>query len=693
MTKQVRTVIAVTLPVVAVGVFLALAWSSAGFRSHLPSITARLPQTLYVLPVVGLVALGVHVAWSRRRDGSGAPDRLVVPPWLASRRWLVTPSSLAVAVIVYLVPLFAHWQAPLRPSPIAGVIPWKDAQVYFFGAHNLLLGESLDSPNSWHPMNTSFLATRFLVTGFDLRWSLVIQAVLVGVASFVAARVVAREFGALAGIMLFAGIYGFASFGLESTLTETLGITFGCLAFAALWEGVRARRPGLALSGLFILTLAFNTRAGAVLLLLGLCLWLARLFRDTARLNLRVLGAGVLAVVIGVAMNAFLVVALGGSVSDLNGNSSLTLYGLVKGNKGWQQLYADYPRLRKLPYSEQTSFAREKVIDELFSHPENLVVGMARSGRDYFRYSEAVIVVPVRNNPTLRYAIYVIAAVVGAVVLAQRWKRSGSARALRDLGLFASVIVAPPMLFGLWDTPVPSWLPLAFGLTVAGFVAYVLLGARGDSPLWSLAVVSTLAIAASVTFVPILDAGPRVYAVTVPFIALSAAGAVAILQRVLVRAPAVTTTAPVQSSRWSLTAPVLAGLIATAIFVVTPIAYLTGDRPQAQSRMCPGGRRATAFTGGVAVHLVRPENQASVDDVAVDSFDLSGIEIQRSLTNLKAGTTLLDTIAVDPRRGLVSVAVIDGDVDAPGGGVLHLCGRYTLDGIFTVFVGKPLVRP
>jgi hypothetical protein len=42
---------------------------------------------------------------------------------------------------------------------------------------------------------------------------------------------------------------------------------------------------------------------------------------------------------------------------------------------------------------------------------------------------------------------------------------------------------------------------------------------------------------------------------------------------------------------------------------------------------------------------------------------------------------------------LVSVAVIDGDVDAPGGGVLHLCGRYTLDGIFTVFVGKPLVRP
>ncbi len=136
----------------------------------------------------------------------------------------MAPGALAGSVIAYLVQLFASWESGGSSwFTIGGVVPWSDSYAYFGGAQRLLFDGQLDGFNSRRPIHAAFLASELAFTNLDLRKTLVIQAVLLGVASYLAARAVARDLGPLAGLALFAGIYGFGRVGVHTVMSETLG--------------------------------------------------------------------------------------------------------------------------------------------------------------------------------------------------------------------------------------------------------------------------------------------------------------------------------------------------------------------------------------------------------------------------------------------------------------------------------------
>jgi hypothetical protein len=322
-----RLGVAVAIPLVVVSLFVAAAFGAERFREGVGRLAPYMPLLLYA-------AVGVLLAWQlATRFVRGDITR-----WSSS--FVAAPLALAGAVVAYLVPLVDRWENGRRAyASVAGVLPYSDARGYYIGAQQLLFDGDLDSFNSRRPLNAAFLTFRLAVTNLDLRWSLVIQAVLLGVASFLAARVVARDLGPVAGMALFAGIYGFAAFGVDTVMSESLGVTLGALALAALWTAVRDRRLWVAAVGLFLLTSGMNARAGAFLLLLALPIFLAWRFRRSERFSWKTLGVTLGAVVAALATNVFLVVLLHGAPSNLNTNFNQSLYGLARGNERWTQIY------------------------------------------------------------------------------------------------------------------------------------------------------------------------------------------------------------------------------------------------------------------------------------------------------------------------------------------------------------------
>ncbi len=236
-TSHWRRAAAFGLPVALVGAFIGLGWTAEWFRQGLGWLA---PHVATLLWVAVAAALGFSLI-RRIVDRSSAPRR--------PRRFgfLSGPSALAGCVIAYLVELFGSWSnGGAAWWTVGGVVPFSDAMAYVGGAQRMLFDGQLDQFNSRRPLHATFLASEFAFTNFDLRTVLVIQAVLLGVASYLAARAIARDIGPLAGLALFAAIYGFARVGVQTASTETMGVTMGALALACLWSAIRRRNIWLA---------------------------------------------------------------------------------------------------------------------------------------------------------------------------------------------------------------------------------------------------------------------------------------------------------------------------------------------------------------------------------------------------------------------------------------------------------------
>jgi hypothetical protein len=678
-----RVGMAIAIPTAVIGAFVCATWWVERFREGVGVLAPYLPLTLYGAVVALLVASAVH-RLLRARLGTRERSR---SPLLHTLAGLF---AFCGAVLVYLVALADRWENSRgQYSAIAGVVPWSDADNYFIGAERLLFSGYLDDWSSRRPLNGAFLADRLAVTNLDLRLAVVIQAILLGAACYIAARTVAQDLGPIAGLALFAGMYSFASFSVETTMSESLGLTLGALAFAALWNAVRDRSVWLSAAGLLLLALALTARPGTVVILLVLPIFFALYLRGGKRLGVRVLGVGAAAIAVAFGLNVLTAAILDGTPSNLNGSFYPTLYGLAKGNEVWRQVYSDYPQTREMSEPQANKFIRARAIEEIRRHPATFIKGLARSTRDHLSYARDTIMAPVALDPLVLYAG---AALGGALAVGVRWRRSRW-RVLLDLALFGGVVLAVPVLFGLWvpERTIEEWLPLVF--VAFGYLAFVVVGTdRIRSSAWTFAVVCFAGIAASLGLTTIRDIGPRVYAATAPFFALAFAGAVAVFARILVAPRDSGRPAPTRSRAWSWLPVALGGGIVVVAIVAAPFAMATVSEPKVRARTCPDGRRAVALTGGVAVHLVsnQPRAEDELDELDLAHFSPEVVEVATSIRDLPPGTTLMQALPLNARY--VTLTVVEGFVEPPGRSVLYLCGQTRLDPYsqLPIFFGKPL---
>ena len=385
---------------------------------------------------------------------------------------------------------------------VGGGVPYADPHIYFGGAERLLFFGDLDVYNSRRPLNAMFLAVRLAVTHLDLRMALVLGAMAAGAATWLAARAVARDLGPVAGFALFVGIFGFARVYGPTPMTEVLGVTLGALALAVIWNTVSTRNRWLAVGGILLLTVALDARSGVVLLPLLLPLWLAYHFRGSGRYDWRVLGACVAAVVVGLSMNYAAVAALGGDTDNVMGNGGLLVYGMAKGKASWNLLdpawhvvFNDHPETWTMSDPERNRFVNAEAREEVLAHPGTFVGAAVQSEFNYLRMAEQEILldVPTGWHGMLKATV----ALAVAVAFSLRWRRDEDRQLLLDLGLFASMVVAVPILvsFVPSNTP-PNWVAPA--LMVTALVAFIGLGTRrlADSPHVVLALLGVGATAA-----------------------------------------------------------------------------------------------------------------------------------------------------------------------------------------------------
>jgi hypothetical protein len=683
------------LPVVLVGTFIVVAWTSGVFRAGLALIAPHLAILLWVA-----VAVGLAVSIGRRFVGA----RMHVFENVAELRVLLVPVALAASIIAYLVRLFASWaDGGSSFFTIGGVVPWSDANTYVGGAQRLLFDGQLDAFNSRRPLQSAFLATELAFTRLDLRGALVLQAILLGVATYLAARAVARDLGPLAGLALFAGIYGFARIGVDTAMTETLGVTFGALAFAALWSAVRSKNVWLIAAGMFLLAFAFNFRPGPVLLLLTLPIPFARFLRGSRRMNWRLLGLSVAAVIVATSANYVAIFIFHGDAGNVNANSGYMVYGMSRGLPGWSsqplswyQLYLDHPEIRNMSETERNRFVNTKARSELTAHPGTFARSYFEGASNYVRGSGAYVTEPVSS---FRFLVYAVAFVLGLLVLIVRWRSSSLQSVLLDAALFGGVVLGLPTIVGAWpyddhtgwgwDTVgLGSYLPSWFGAALCAFayVAFILVGTRRLSlprHLW-LTVVALASIAVSM---PILGLDTvRIFAAAVPFLAVPFAVAVAVIGRVPVRRDEPESTASVAPKRESLGQtwlPVLIGGALTVLAVVgAPIAAVAVAKPAAQPRMCADGQRAEPLIGGVAVRLVGTDRSGGdgLDEVKISDVTsastVRGLQQRGVFGRIHAPVTVVGGIT---ERGHDRIAFVNGAVSATGDSVLYLCGTLVSD--------------
>ena len=625
------------------------AWDRVGSRA------ASLNQSLFDQPgwqswvarmaclalPIGIFAATLTIGWPEwvlaqaYAGGSGVILAAAPALWLAHTRrgWLAISFGLAVTLGLFGLALAALWQdVAIHFNALGGLLPFSDAQGYFFEASRLLDGQPLEW-SARRPLFPAFLAVLLAATG-SLPVALAVMVALNAIGTFLLAREIRISFGAAAAtvatLILFAFYRGDGGNGV--VLTENLGFLLGTLAFTALLRGMRLQELRGYISGAVVLTAALTARAGAFFVLPSLvAVALFCLSPDDRRRRSNTKAA--LATICAVAIAATTLLVWGKTLSNPTAkntafsNYSYVLYGLAVGGKGWGQVMVDHPdakeggEIYKLAY--QAFRAR----------PSGLIEGMARMTRAYL-------------SPREPYH------------------------------MFAFIL----------DGPRTRWLQrLCYLLVVVGFGACMW---YWRDPVHAFALAAAVGHFASIPLVPPIDAGLRVYAATIPVLPLLVAAAIGVAGKGLAkfrrqRAKQKTTLKPAlgMTSRLAeLAALLLVAIIMGASWAV----YMAGKpRTSATRPTCSNGSESLVVRvdNDAVVRVEADESPRAISPTASRESELRRtvgvVELKAEAANIRAGMSL--RFAYDPENGERVWLVGETRRLESQSGWLQICGHYTTD--------------
>lgn len=395
--------------------------------------------------------------------------------------WAILAAAVSIAAAV--LPLFGYWfAARTHPNAIAGVLPWNDAAGYYGCALSVLDGEGLHAFCQRRPAYSLYLAGLMRVAGGELQLALLLQALMNGAAMLVVAYGALRRWGGAAGLVTIAVLAPFAAVTSVATLTENFGFVLGAAGLLLVLSGAERRANWLLATGLFVLSVALNARAGAFLVLPLLVVW--PFFADDMSRGRRWRLSALLAfaVAAGFLPGPLLVALLGGPISEIHSNFSYTLYGLAAGGERWTHT------LRELPgaTSEEIYRAAFALIRE---QPFLLVAGLSQGFLEYLQ--RLLIYIPWEPARVLVGGLW-----VWGIASVFRPRAGDGDRALALL--FVGIALSSPVLSIDGDTRVYAatvavdalFAALGFASLAGGLATHV---HRARTALWGLAVLFAIA--------------------------------------------------------------------------------------------------------------------------------------------------------------------------------------------------------
>ena len=238
---------------------------------------------------------------------------------------------------------------------LGGFFPLTDGAVWWTCGLQLAALGSMPGPYGWvtfdssgyctnRPSHTGLLATLQMLAGFDPHVLLLLLALMIGLGMAYFALEVARTFGWLAAAVTCGLVLAFASQHALSVFTsEATGLFLGLLAAGFFVRFVRTDAWPDALAGIAALSIGLFTRAGALLVLPVLLLWLIRQARPLHGRNRYVfLLGGTGCVAAGYLLQRALLAFFGDPSGGYLSNFSVVLYSLATGSRDWREALVLY---------------------------------------------------------------------------------------------------------------------------------------------------------------------------------------------------------------------------------------------------------------------------------------------------------------------------------------------------------------
>jgi hypothetical protein len=367
--------------------------------------------------------------------------RLGAPRQPGRRAATLFALALAVALLAGATLLRVWLRNETVSVSIAGFYMVSDGSNHYECANGLLDEGRLI--NAWcerRPVYAAMLASLSALTARVWFATMLLQAVLVALCALALARAASRHFGTLVGLASFAMLFAYSrETAFPVSMTENAGLVYGMLGVAFLLDSAtHVERRRLAL-GTALLSLGLVARSGPFLMLPALAVW--AFFRPHPNLAQRWQSAALVlvAATTGPLVQLLLTLAADGSLSNVQGNFSYTLYGLAVGGRGWQAVLADHPELQQLARTDEALAARRiysLAVTAFLDNPRLLLLGLARNAAHFLK-------APMFDTPGAAFlGIVNVFWWVGAVaIVLRRHNAAYSLLGWLSLGLVASASV------------------------------------------------------------------------------------------------------------------------------------------------------------------------------------------------------------------------------------------------------------
>jgi hypothetical protein len=269
---------------------------------------------------------------------------------------------------------------------VGGAYQVSDAMAYWTCANALLdmghFGNATSFTSEWcqrRAIYPNMLSGLAWMAQRNIHTTLLLQAVIVCLGIFVLMRRSSPYIGAIGIALGTTLLLRYATADLfVLTMTENAGLIFGCIGLALLLKSTENRSLAWVVAGVALFSIALNARAGAFFVLPFLVLW-SGIFAYSLKRKVHIwLIATAIATMAGFALQALLVISVGGNPSSSHGNFSYVMYGLSAGGMGWQQVLIDHPEL-----SGKDSLMSKAIYalawENIKLHPELLVQGLVKN--------------------------------------------------------------------------------------------------------------------------------------------------------------------------------------------------------------------------------------------------------------------------------------------------------------------------
>jgi hypothetical protein len=290
-------------------------------------------------------------------------------------------AALSLTLLLFGLTLSFAWTSGYTDTGmIGGLLPYKDAKNYYFGALQILNGLPIEAGIQAvrRPLFPGMLASVLWLTGSNLKLTLAILTLLGGLSLYFSARVVRDSLGPWAAGLFAALMYFYIQPRMGYSVSEVGGFILGCWGFSILWMSAARRSwPGLLL-GLATLMSAISARAGAFFIFPALVLWAGWIFRGSRRFSLGAAGLGLVGVLAFYILdNQVFSTLLDMDLARQWGSFAYAMYGQVHGGTGWHSAIDAL-------HTTQTSVVMAATLRFFAAHPLSFAIAVIKSYGDFF---------------------------------------------------------------------------------------------------------------------------------------------------------------------------------------------------------------------------------------------------------------------------------------------------------------------